>query len=58
MSAKTETVKALKQHIKGLEEELSLAVEACRICRLCTHRDADCSPTDYSCKPKWRGKQC
>lgn len=54
---KTETIRALQQRVQGLEEEISLAVECCRLCRLCAYRDRDCSPTDGSCTPKWRGKK-
>ena len=57
MTRDQRTIADLRERVRGLEEELTLAVEACKICRLCTHRDADCSPSDYSCKPKWRGKK-
>ncbi len=55
MTIKDKTIQDLRQRIRGLEEELKLAVECCKICRLCKNQDADCSPTDYSCIPEWRG---
>lgn len=55
MTVKDKTIQDQKSKIKGLEEEIKLAVECCKICRLCKYADADCSPTDGSCKPEWRG---
>lgn len=55
MTIKDKTIQELRQKIRGLEEEIKLAVECCRICRLCKYADADCSPTDGSCKPEWKG---
>ena len=26
-----------------------------RVCRFCTEYHSDCSPTDGSCHPRWRG---
>lgn len=54
MTIKDKTIQDLRRYAKGLEEELKLAVESCRLCRFCEHRDEDCSPTGHDCRPKWR----
>jgi hypothetical protein len=55
MTVQDRKIQDLKQQVRGLQEELRMAVEACRICRLCSFRDEDCSPSGPECKPKWRG---
>lgn len=55
MTREQKTIADLRQRVRGLEEELTLAVECCRICRLCAHLGEDCSPTGDECKPEWRG---
>lgn len=55
MTRTDKTIQDLRQRVRGLEEELELAVECCRICRLCVRLGEDCSPTGPECRPKWRG---
>lgn len=55
MTIKDKRIQDLRREVQGLKEELTLAVECCRICRLCKHMDEDCSPTGADCKPEWRG---
>lgn len=50
-----DTIQELRLRVKGLEEELTLAVEACRICRLCKYAKRSCTPTGRECRPQWRG---
>ena len=38
----------MKAQIEGYITEL-------RVCRFCSHYHEDCSPTDGSCRPHWRG---
>lgn len=49
------TKRELEQENEGLREELKEIVQAASLCRYCKHADADCSPTDHSCNPEWRG---
>lgn len=55
MTKKDKELQDLRRKVRGLEEELTLAVECCRICRLCAHMGEDCSPTGAECRPEWRG---
>jgi hypothetical protein len=55
VTKKDKELQDLRQRVRGLEEELTLAVECCRICRLCAHMGEDCSPTGAECRPEWRG---
>ena len=55
MTVKDKTIQDLRRENEGLREELSMIVECCRLCRFCEYLDADCTPTEYECKPKWRG---
>lgn len=57
MTLKDKRIQDLRREVEGLKEELSYAVECCRICRLCKHMDEDCTPTGNECRPEWRGKR-
>lgn len=57
MTLKDKKIQDLRRRVLGLEEEIRLAVEACRICRLCRHADEECTPTGNECRPEWRGRQ-
>lgn len=56
MTEKDKIIQDQRQRIAGLEEELELIVSCLKLCRFCKSLDADCSPSDISCKPEWRGK--
>ena len=56
MTQKDRIIQEQQQRIIGLEEELKLIVESCRLCRFCKYIDADCTPCTHECKPEWRGK--
>lgn len=55
MTEKDRLLQKLFRENEGLKEELRMIVECCRVCRFCKNADADCSPTDGSCKAEWRG---
>ena len=55
MTEKDRQIHSLQMENDGLREELRMIVECCRLCRFCKNLDADCSPTDGSCKPEWMG---
>lgn len=38
-----------------LRKQIEAYVTEFRVCRFCANYHGDCSPTDGSCKPKWRG---
>jgi len=54
MTDKDRRIQDLRRENEGLREELRLAVEACRICRLCKHMDEDCSPSGTQCRPEYK----
>lgn len=55
MTEQERLIQRLHRENEGLREELRMIVECCRLCRFCTNRDADCSPTDNSCRAEWSG---
>ena len=54
MTKQDKEIQDLRRKVRGLEEELDLAVECCRICRFCVHMGEGCSPTGSECRPKRR----
>ena len=38
-----------------LKRQIDAYVCELRVCRFCSHFHEDCSPTDGSCRPHWRG---
>ena len=57
MTRDQRTIADLRERVRGLEEEIALAVECCRLCKLCAYADRECTPDSGPCTPKWRGKK-
>ncbi len=62
MTEKDKLIQDLRQQVAALEEEntrmrqqIGSYVCEFRVCRFCSNLHADCSPTDGSCVPMWRG---
>ena len=55
MTEKDLLIQELRKRVARLEAELDDIVKKTRGCRFCENLDADCSPSDSSCLPKWRG---
>ena len=48
-------VDALEQENTQMRQRIGAYVCEFRVCRFCSNLHADCSPTDGSCVPMWRG---
>lgn len=48
-------VRELEEENRRLKVQIERYVGEFRVCRFCAHVRGDCSPTDGSCAPKWRG---
>lgn len=62
MTEKEKEIQELRQRVAALEEEnirlrrqIGAYVAEFRVCRFCANLHADCSPTDATCFPQWRG---
>lgn len=55
MTEKDKELNELRAENKRLKEQIEAYVGEFRVCRFCMHIHEDCSPTDGSCRPKWRG---
>ena len=62
MTDKDKEIQELRQKASALEQEnirlrqqIGAYVTEFRVCRFCANLHADCSPTDATCFPQWRG---
>lgn len=46
---------ALEAENARMKRQIEAYVCEFRVCRFCTEFHSDCSPTDGSCYPRWRG---
>lgn len=51
----TNRIAELEEENERLKEQIDGFVCELRVCRFCANIHADCSPTDGSCRPHWRG---
>jgi hypothetical protein len=45
----------LEEENTRMRQQIGAYVCEFRVCRFCSNLHADCSPTDGSCVPMWRG---
>jgi hypothetical protein len=55
LAEKDSEIQKLRAENERLRKLLMDYLDEFRLCRFCANIHADCSPTDGSCKPKWRG---
>lgn len=55
MTEKDKEIQTLRAENKALRKLIERYVHEFRVCRFCKFKNADCSPTDGSCTPKWGG---